>query len=368
MGIEGEQLVFDYLSRVGDLAHGTNLSAAERAALVGRLRDEIGRKRAEAGGAESQADVRRVLRGVGRPEDVVAAASGADGAPAPAVPAPRPSRDESQGEFRDEHRGEHGGEPRDGDAARGAEPPAGGKSAAREPRRPFAALRRPVPAQRTESPPAEPAAVPLEKERRGEPPEHPEWPEPARAGETYWPDGQIGRFTGGIEIPEMLRPPTDERPDLVDVPAVPGQDAERGGAPTEQAPGAPGTKRRRWRRVAGAARTKRVGGPIELLAAVTLLTGAVLGELLALGAGWLLAYWSPRLSRREAQWGTFGMPGLVGGGYLVWLFGRSNGYWGAPLEDGALEDAFAEHWPWLLRAAAVASAAFLLYRARRQRT
>jgi hypothetical protein len=32
MGIEGERLVLDYLSRVGDLAHTTSLSASDRAA------------------------------------------------------------------------------------------------------------------------------------------------------------------------------------------------------------------------------------------------------------------------------------------------------------------------------------------------
>ena len=34
MGIESDQLVYDYLSRVGDLAQATTLTAAERARLV----------------------------------------------------------------------------------------------------------------------------------------------------------------------------------------------------------------------------------------------------------------------------------------------------------------------------------------------
>jgi hypothetical protein len=61
------------------------------------------------------------------------------------------------------------------------------------------------------------------------------------------------------------------------------------------------------------------------------------------------------------------MPGLVAGGYLAWLAGRSNGTWGAPLAQGAADEALAGHWPWLLRGAALASAAFLVWKARRPR-
>ncbi|MFP8964862.1 hypothetical protein ACLIYP_30515, partial [Streptomyces nanhaiensis] len=74
MGIESEQLVFDYLSRIGDLAHGTAMTAAERARLVAGVRADIERRRAEAGGAHTAAGVRRILDGIGRPEDVVAGA------------------------------------------------------------------------------------------------------------------------------------------------------------------------------------------------------------------------------------------------------------------------------------------------------
>ncbi|WP_049581057.1 hypothetical protein [Streptomyces sp. SBT349] len=87
MGIENEQLVYDYLSRVGDLAHGTRMSAAQRASLVNRLRDEIGRERASAPGSESQATVKRILGRMGRPEDIVAAAAEAPQAPAASPPA-----------------------------------------------------------------------------------------------------------------------------------------------------------------------------------------------------------------------------------------------------------------------------------------
>ncbi|MQS06419.1 hypothetical protein FNX48_004260, partial [Streptomyces sp. IF17] len=90
MGIEGEQLVLDYLSRVGDLAHTTGMSPTERRDLVTRLRADITRRRADVQGDESRADVKRILKSVGRPEDVVAAA----GERAAAVPAPRPAAPE----------------------------------------------------------------------------------------------------------------------------------------------------------------------------------------------------------------------------------------------------------------------------------
>ncbi|RKN41726.1 hypothetical protein D7294_14725 [Streptomyces hoynatensis] len=111
---------------------------------------------------------------------------------------------------------------------------------------------------------------------------------------------------------------------------------------------------------------KRAGGPVELLGVLLLVAGTVVGSIVVLGLGWLTAYWSPRLSRRVAQWATFGMPALVFGGYGLWLLARSGGWGGAPLEEGEAGAAFDDHWPWLLRTAALASAAFLLWRARRR--
>ncbi|MDT0343265.1 hypothetical protein [Streptomyces litchfieldiae] len=311
MGIEGEQLVFDYLSRVGDLAHGTSMSAAERASLVNKLRDEIGRQRAAAGGAESRASVRRILGKMGRPEDVVAAAAGNPARPAEPAPMPRP---------------------------RPAERPVE-RPAERQAERPVAA-----------PPPAGPE-VPLAG------------PALTDDDDTFWPDGRIGRFVGGIEVPAMLRPPTG--PSEAEADAEAGEEGEEEEAPVEAAPAkAPA---RRTRVLKSALSGKRVGGPVELAGVALLLAGTVVGSIYVLGLGWLLAYWSPRLSRRQAQWATFGMPSLVGGGYLLWLLGRAGGYWGATLEEGDAEAAFADHWPWLVRGAALASAAFLLYRARRPR-
>ncbi|NJP68045.1 hypothetical protein HCJ92_17490, partial [Streptomyces sp. ventii] len=100
MGIDGERLVLDYLSKVGDLAHSANIPSAERRQLVGRLRDEIGRQRSAVQGQERDADVKRILGGIGRPEEVVAAAGGApDAAPWEAPPG-APAGDASPGRGR----------------------------------------------------------------------------------------------------------------------------------------------------------------------------------------------------------------------------------------------------------------------------
>lgn len=79
MGIESDQLVFDYLSRVGDLAQQRQLPSGTRMRLVSELRSEIERRRAKAVG-DSPTTVRRILARLGSPEDVVASAGARDAA------------------------------------------------------------------------------------------------------------------------------------------------------------------------------------------------------------------------------------------------------------------------------------------------
>ncbi|GAB2880359.1 hypothetical protein [Streptomyces mayteni] len=307
MGIESEQLVFDYLSRVGDLAHGTSMSAAERAALVGRLRDEIGRQRSAAtGGGESRSSVRRILGRMGTPEDVVASASSGGGG---------------------------GG---------GAPPPAPVPAAVPAPEAPAAAVPLPLP----RLPAAEPG------------------PAFEAMPKAFWPDGDIGGFHGGIEIPEMLRPGLagDDEPATLTKPSDAAADEPPVATAPAPAPARPSPGRRLARAALGG---RRVGGPVELLGVILLVGGTVAGSVVVLALGWLTCYWSPRLSRREAQWATFGMPAVVASGYAVWLLGRAGGYWGELLAEGEAEALLSDHWPWLLRGAALASAALLLLRARR---
>ncbi len=75
MGIRDDQLVFDYLSRVGDLAQQRQLPSATRMRLVSELRNEIDRRRAKARHWSGRpAAVRRILSRLGTPDDIVAAA------------------------------------------------------------------------------------------------------------------------------------------------------------------------------------------------------------------------------------------------------------------------------------------------------
>ncbi|MEV6688923.1 hypothetical protein AB0N28_26865, partial [Streptomyces sp. NPDC051130] len=75
MGIESDQLVYEYLSRVGDLAQRRQLSSGDRMRLVAGLRDEIDRRRAKYE-PETPAAVRRILERIGTPEEVLAGAAG----------------------------------------------------------------------------------------------------------------------------------------------------------------------------------------------------------------------------------------------------------------------------------------------------
>ncbi|MEH6374631.1 hypothetical protein V7793_09895, partial [Streptomyces sp. KLMMK] len=71
MGIESDQLVYDYLSRVGDIAQRrADLTSADRMRLVSRLRTEIERRRA-AEGADTPSSVQRILTGLGSPDEAV---------------------------------------------------------------------------------------------------------------------------------------------------------------------------------------------------------------------------------------------------------------------------------------------------------
>ncbi|KAB8164151.1 hypothetical protein FH609_013085 [Streptomyces sp. 3MP-14] len=339
MGIEDEQLVFDYLSRVGDLAHGTAMSSAERARLVNRLRDEIGRARADAGSeTRSAASVRRILGKLGSPEDVVARAAG----DAPPAATNRPARPRSS--------------------------PSPSPSPAPSPPARSAA---PLPAQRER---------PARRERPGSPgadgPEVPmRWPTeelPRGSGWQQGPEGQIAGFSGGIDIPELMHPSG-----LADAEPGPATEAELTAAEAERETADasltqpvvedadPPRPRRRARLARAVIGGRRRGGIVELAGVVALVGGAVAGSLPALALGWVLAYWSPRLGQRERQWATFGMPALVATVYGVWLMGRLGGNWGEPLADGEIEKLLANDWPLLLRLAAFASAAFLLFRARR---
>ncbi|MBT2391156.1 hypothetical protein J7E87_17395 [Streptomyces sp. ISL-1] len=338
MGIESDQLVYDYLSRVGDLAQRHQLPSNTRMRLVSSLRNEIDRQRAKFG-SDSPAAVRRILGRIGTPDEIVAAAS-QDGPPegSQALAAPRTAVPEQRVRRRipRPRKSAAAGQPDAPQAATGASPPH------------LAGM-----------------------DELGPSGSEPDWwriqPGPFGAGES------VAGFVGGVEIPEILKPPpstkdlaTAESEDQDDKYEYEyGYEAEADDA--VEADAAP----RRWRprlrrRTEAAAARPALANPFLLLAAGLLVVGAVLGSWLALVGGWLLAYASRRLSRAEAKWAVLGLPGAVVAGALVWLWGRVNGRWGEPVPQDGMRDALAGTWPWVVKGAAVASALFLVWRARRR--
>ncbi|PGH49009.1 hypothetical protein [Streptomyces sp. Ru87] len=382
MGIESDQLVLDYLSRVGDLAQQRQLSSGERMRLVSELRTRIEQQRAH--GADNPAAVKKILGRLGTPDDVVGAAGGRSQETRGTKPG-RPARPE--------HRpvtepGEAADSPAPGNGSNGSTGTTGGNGGERATSR-GGALRKlsgfarrtglagdnkvPSPRGGGKKAAAEPPVVPVIPLDGPAPPHlagedelgprgaDTDWwrvePGPFGPGGAGGPGGtgffgpgeSVPGFVGGIEIPDILKPPPqdpfrkDPEPEAVE--------AEPDGDEAEPA---------------GTGRSRGTTSPLLLLAAALLVGGAVFGSLVALGLGWLIAYAGPRLSRVEAKWATLAVPGLVAAGAVVWLWGRHEGRWGEPIARGAMAEALTETWPVALRTAAVASALFLLWRARRR--
>ncbi|MFF4352174.1 hypothetical protein [Streptomyces sp. NPDC001530] len=352
MGIESDQLVFDYLSRVGDLAQQRQLPSATRMRLVSELRNEIDRRRAKAT-VDSPAAVRRILSRLGTPEEIVAAAGGDAGPgtePWAAVPTQRTTE---------------------------AEPRPKG-------------LRRVVPKPRPAEPePSENADAPspphlASAHELGDSAAQPDW----WRGDSspFGLDDSVPGFVGGVEIPELLKRPPEDRPDeggkppkeaFPDEEPKPRPKAERKAGrragskadPEAEATAAPeaGAETARPPRRRLLSSPSGWSNPLLLIAAALLVAGAVLGNWFALGLGWLIAYASRRLTPAESKWAVFVLPGLAATAGIVWLWGRTNGRWGDPIAKGHMNDALLETWPWVVRGAAVASALYLVWRSQRQR-
>ncbi|MFJ5828984.1 hypothetical protein [Streptomyces sp. NPDC093089] len=363
MGIESDQLVYDYLSRVGDLAQQQHLPASDRMRLVSGLRDEIDRRRATHG-EESPAAVRALLGSLGTPDEVVGRVGSPAARPADRpVPGPRPTDDEEAGE---------------GTGAGGNTGSGTGGSTGTDRRAGAARTGDARREARGAAPGTRPTPVSV--------------PRPGRAKKDWWQkdaadaaeDDEPPVFAGGIERPDLFAPPREDEEETdrtagEPAPAkrrrlarvlrlrkgtapgpVPEGEADAGEEPdARDDPGAgDGT----------AVRPRlRLGNPFLLLAALLLLGGALFGSLLALAAGWLLAYASRRLTPAEAKTAVLVLPGLAATAGAVWLWGRVGGRWGAPVAQGgeALGAAISETWPWTLKGAAVVSALFLLWRSRR---
>ncbi|MEU8957336.1 hypothetical protein AB0C93_23880 [Streptomyces sp. NPDC048518] len=366
MGIESDQLVFDYLSRVGDLAQQRQLPSGDRMRLVAELRNRIERGRSKSVG-DGPVAVRRILARIGTPEEVVEAAGGAPGDVQDDLRDVRDVRDVPEGVPsvprvpRAPRARPHPAVPLQRNRRR---PPAdpgesGTEKGSGRLRRIVPRPRRSVAAEADDSPDFEGAAPPhlAGSDELGPRGSEPDWwrvdSSPFGVADT------VPGFVGGVEIPEILKPPPgrdDEEDDDEEEDDLAYVEDDGGG-------------RRRWlwrpvRRGDGAG--SAFGNPLLLLAAALLTVGAVLGNFLALGVGWLIAYASRRLSRVEAKFAVLGLPGLALAAGVGWLWGRSQGRWGDPIRDGHMSDAIADTWPWVVRGAAVASALFLLWRSQRQ--
>ncbi|RSS74759.1 hypothetical protein [Streptomyces sp. WAC06614] len=310
MGIESDQLVYAYLSRVGDLAQRRQLPSGDRMRLVAGLRDEIDRRRARFE-PETEASVRQILDRLGTPEQVLDEHQALSARPAPPPPAPA------------------------------------------------------VPQQRTGAAPPHMAGLDELGPSTGRP--DPDWwrvPGPLSGGPLAEPE--VEGFAGGIEYPKF-RPPAPEEDKEAEDSAPEEQVAQAPASRTRAL-----IRRVRGRRrskepeppaEAPAPRPKPHGG--LLLAAVVLVAGTLTGYWLLLAAGWLVAYASKVLGPTEKKLVVFGLPGTVVAAAVLWMWGRAHGRWGDPLLDDQLAPAFASLWPWTIRAAAMASALYLTWRSRR---
>ncbi|WP_030864527.1 hypothetical protein [Streptomyces sp. NRRL S-37] len=396
MGIESDQVVYEYLSRVGDVAQQRQLPSAARMRLVAGLRDEIDRRRAKAV-VDSPAAVRRIISRIGTPTEVVTAAEDTSAAAAPpaAVPVQREreggagaredaragardgAREDARADARTEAREDARTEAREDarteareDARKGARAGAreDARAGAREDARagrPKGVLRRLVPRPRPVAgapdggPASAPAHVPSPPHRAGtdelgDSATQPDW---WRVDNSAFGIGdEVPGFVGGVEIPELLKPPPAREKE--ETPAEPAAAPE-----AEEEPAAS----RRRRRFLPRLPSGRWSNPLLLLAAGLLVAGAVIGDWRALLLGWLIAYASRRLTQAEIKWAVVILPGLALAGGVVWLWGRTAGRWGTPIAEGHMNAAISETWPWVIRAAALTTALFLVWRSQRQR-
>ncbi|MEU1706510.1 hypothetical protein ABZ478_14035 [Streptomyces sp. NPDC005706] len=328
MGIESDQVVYEYLSRVGDVAQQRQLPSSTRMRLVSHLRDEIDRHRARTA-VDSPAAVRRILDRLGTPDEVVEAAGGTAAAPQPPVTVVPVQRE--------------------------PEPEERPKGLRRVVPRPRPAEPEP-PAPRTGASPPHLAAA----HELGDSAARPDWwrvddsPFGTAAGDS------VPGFVGGVEIPDLLkRPPKD--PEGTERPAL--KEPEEAKEAIDEAP-APARRRLLLPLPRPAAGWTN---PLLLLAAAALVAGAVLGNWFALLLGWLIAYGSRRLTPAETKWAVLVLPGSAAVAGLVWLWGRNTGRWGDPIAQGHMNDALTQTWPWVVRGAAVASALYLVWRSQRSR-
>jgi hypothetical protein len=369
MGIESEQLVYDYLSRVGDLAQATALTAAERARLVSGLRETIDSRRPGTGtaatrtGSREAAAMKKVLDGIGRPDEVVRRA----------VHTGVPDAREAQGSAR--RRAEAGGSP----------------SAPSAPSVPVQG--RPPAAEGDWWRLGRGAADRSGRSGRGGQGES-VYADGARGGygDDFGGFGGGGGFGGAVPGSELGGPgelpgwtasyePDFLHPDYVDPRSakVPEQRLPEQVEPEPVLPAPPprpGLLRRTFGRPVPARPAVEPAGTepaapaplaplplVESLAVLVLASGAVLALWYVAVLGWFLAYSARRVGRGAAQFAGLWVPVLVAAVCGFWFYGHTHGRPpGQQLTDAQFKAGLRSTIAVWLRAAAACSALFLAWR------
>jgi len=368
MGIESDQLVYDYLSRVGDLAQATTLTAADRARLVSGLRQAIDDRRGDSSAGSQRAEkasVEKILSGIGAPAEVVRQAvhSGVQvvvpAAPArtaarapgragvPSVPV-QPSAPSDGGGYGGS--GYSGGyEGSDGGHDGGSGPDDWWRTAADD-------------------------------------------LDDAQGGVSPLVGGSIGELPGWRAVYEadFLDPDAEERAARIPVQRLPGTDALPGedgsdDLSDEAADDAGGgaTAGPRWRRLLRRSApaplpddaeevlllTSRPPLPlVETLAALVLTAAAVLGLWYVALLGWFFAYASRRLGQRTSRTAALWLPLVFALAAGLLLYSRVHGqHGGHPETNAAFQSALHTTVSLWLRVSTAASAAFLAWRIGRRR-
>ena len=363
MGIESDQLVYDYLSRVGDLAQATTLTAAERARLVTGLRQAIDDRRGGSGSQRTEkAAVQKILTGFGSPAEVVRQAvhsgvpeavprapSGAGArapgrAGAPSVPV-QPSAPPGGGSY---DSGSYSGGYDSGGYEGGTGPEDWWRAADDDDSAadlgggpgPFGASMGELPGWRAVyepdflDPDADERAARIPEQRR-QGPDGPDGPEPPPEEAVDAPDAGAGsgavRRLGRLLLRRPApAPPTEDVQVLVRAP--------RGPLPL-----------------------------VEALAALVLAAAAVLGLWYIALLGWFFAYSSRRLGQRAARTAGLWLPLWIAVAVGLVLYTQAHGqHDGRPETSAAFQSALHTAVSVWLRVSATASAGYLAWRISRR--
>ncbi|SEK20393.1 hypothetical protein [Streptacidiphilus jiangxiensis] len=357
MGIESEQLVYDYLSRVGDIAgRSGGLTAAQRARLVNELRQTIDSQRAANSSSSVRAEVgavRRILAGLGTPDEVVARASGGAMWPTagPSVPA----------------------------QSRSATATMPGTTSGATPM---------IPSQA--QPPAVEGRVEFVSADAGRQPLTggvPLWSAEPESGDYPGANGvrmvQLPGWSGTFDGAPPTWDPSGVIHPLTGLPVappagVPGEVPFPGaGAPFVAQP-RPGL----LRRLLGASATApapagAVAEPVaavprapipfvEAVATLVLAAGAVTGFWYVAILGWLFAYGGRRLGRGVGRFAALWIPGLTAAACGFWLYRTGHPAGHPALTNAQFATATHNAFAFWLRAASALSAAFLAWRITRR--